>query len=53
MSDLGCDEATTRRARARRALEEIVLADLPSVADLVPTLRNRLEILNGPELPRL
>ena len=26
---------------------------LPSVKDLLPTLRNRLEALNGPDLPRI
>jgi len=29
------------------------LEDLPSVKLLIPTLRNRLEILNGPKVPRL
>ena len=29
------------------------LEDLPSVQTLLPTLRNRLEALNGPEIPRL
>ena len=29
------------------------LEDLPSVQTLLPTLRNRLEALNGAEVPRL
>lgn len=29
------------------------IRNLPSVKNLLPTLRNRLEALNGPSLPRL
>ena len=29
------------------------LEGLPSVKNLIPTLRNRLEILNGPKVPRI
>ena len=46
-------EARPAAAEPANQVVEGKVDGLPSVKELVPTLRNRLEILNGPHLPRL
>lgn len=46
-------EARPAAAEPADQVVEGELDGLPSVKQLIPTLRDRLEILNGPHLPRL
>lgn len=46
------DKVVSESQEKRKKMLELCLGQ-PAVKELIPSLRNRLEILNGPGLPRI